>query len=129
MSAGPERLSRVDHDGGQLRRRLLPGRADPERPDDGGNVKPLPLVLPAGSDRAARDRAEARPQPARPRLVREGDELDRLPGLLLRKALGKQLEHARRRLFDPIARHHDRGAYEAQRKALFSFSKKPSSER
>ena len=129
MSTGPERLSWIDHDGGQLRRRLLPGRADPERADDGGNVEPLPLVLPAGSDRAARDRAEALPQPVGPRLVREGDELDRLPGGLLGKALREQLEHARRRLFDPIARHHDRGAHEAQRKALFSFSKKPSSER
>src|SRR5438874_710183 len=57
MSTGPERLSWVDDDGGQLRRRLLPGRADPERPDDGRDMKPLPLVLPAGSDRAARDGA------------------------------------------------------------------------
>ena len=47
---------------------------------------------------------------------------------LLGKALGMKLEHACRRLFDPIAGHDDRRADEAQRKALLSFSKKPSSD-
>jgi hypothetical protein len=92
-------------------------------------VKLLPLLLPAGSDRAACNRAEALPQQTGPHLVREGDELDRLPGGLLGEALGEELEHARRRLLDSIAGDDDRRAYEAQRKALFSFSKKPPSER
>ena len=77
----------------------------------------------------SRSPAEALPQPAGARVVGEGRELDRVPPLFLDEALREQLEHRRRRLFGPLAPNDDGRTQEAQRKALFSFSKKPSSGR
>ena len=47
----------------------------------------------------------------------------------LLETLREELEHRRGRFFGLVAADHDRGADDVQRKALFSFSKKPSSER
>ena len=60
MRAGPERAARVDDDRGRAVRRLLPRRADPERPDP---------------DAAGGTRASAPPSPRRPRL--DGDAAER----------------------------------------------------
>jgi hypothetical protein len=70
--------------------------------------------------------AEERPQPCLAFGVRVDHEL----ALPLLEALGVKVEQQRRRLLERFGRHRERDAPElAQRNALFSFSKNPSSRR
>jgi hypothetical protein len=92
-------------------------------------VKAHPLVLPAVGHRLDTNVAEARAEPLSPGLVGERDQLGRVGSVDLGEPVRKQLEHRGRRLLDELAGNDDRSAEQAQRKALFSFSKKPSSGR
>jgi hypothetical protein len=124
----PEREPGVDDDRDRVV--ALPRRADPERAGSRGSVKRPPalrpvlgnVVLLCGAERA-RDPGSAEP-------VRVRGELELVPALPLLEAFGRELEHERARLLCPVERHAHRDSAEAaQRKALFSFSKKPSSGR
>src|SRR5207342_1899435 len=86
-----------------------------------------PLALPAvryGLDAGV---GEPRAQPFGSGVVGERDELRRLGAGKLGEPFRKELEHRRCRLLDELAGNDDGSAQQAQRKALFSFSKKPSS--
>ena len=129
MRSGAERAARIDDHWCQPVRRPLPRRPDPQRPDDDRNVESLPLLVPAGGDGSGRHVDEGLPQPGHAPLIGERDELDGVVASLLGEPVGEELEHSRPRLLDPDAGDDDRRADEAQRKALFSFSKKLSSAR
>ena len=62
-------------------------------------------------------------------LPREYDELDAFGPAIPRMPRREQLEQARGRGLELVLRNDERRADEAQRNALFSFSKKPSSAR
>src|SRR5581483_3556585 len=77
---------------------------------------------------AAARRAERRPQTLLPARVGVGDELDPVEALDLLEALREELEHQRPRFLGALGGDVDRDAPQAaQRNALFSFSKNPSS--
>ena len=106
MSAGAERLAGVDHELQQPRRRRLPGRPDPERPDRWparGSASIRPPSRPG--------RARSAPSPKlsrsaiRTRLVRVRDELD-----LRRRPAARQSPRGRARACAPSPLRPDRGA-------------------
>ena len=123
VRAGAEGAAGVHDDGQRVCRRLLPRRADPERPDPGAAVKRSPPILPPRLELGRARRGEGRKH-AEPR-VGVGGELDLVPTLFLLEALRRQFDEARPQLLDLGTRDADRGA--DQRKALLSLRMKPSS--
>ena len=127
VRAGPECEAGVDHDRDETRRRLLPGRPDPERADLDRAVEAHPLVSqPSGtvSTRTSPNLARNRSAPASS--VNATSSVASAPGNSANPS-GKSSSIARGRFLDVRAGNDDRSAQKAQRKALFSFSKKPSS--
>src|SRR5207237_7430546 len=106
-----------------------PRRPDPERTDPDGTVETAPPILPPGFDVRRRHAAERLPQPLLARGVRIGRELEAIRPVDLLEAFREQLDHRCTRLLRPDGRNRHRDAPEAQRNALFSFSKNPSSAR
>src|SRR5205085_12413616 len=103
---------------------------DPQPSHSDRAVEATPTVLPAVTRVDAGRAAERLPEPLLARRVRVGDELDAVAPLDLLEARGEELEHPRSRLLEPRGGDIHRDAAErAQRNALFSFSKKPSSRR
>jgi hypothetical protein len=89
-------------------------------------VELAPALFPARLDRLRRHIREEFPEPGLPGGVR----VDRELAVALLEALGVELEEARRRLLEQLGRNLERDPPElAQRNALFSFSKNPSSRR
>ena len=87
-----------------------------------------PTILPPRLDVCRGCAAERVPEALFAAGVRVRDELGRPAAVDLLEAAGEQLEHDGARRLDPLGRDLDAHAAEAaQRKALFSFSKKPSS--
>src|SRR3954454_2560132 len=129
MRAGAEGPPGIDDDRERGSGRRFPRRPDPEAADAHRPVERAPLVLPPALDIGAARAAEERPEPFLARSVRVGGELDALGAVDLLEALGKQLDHGRTRLLEALRADLDGDAAEAQRNALFSFSKKDSSVR
>ena len=128
VRARAEGAAGVDDDRERVGRRRLPRRADPERADPDRPVERAPAVLPARLDVVAAGAAEEVPEALLPARVRVGGELDALRAVDLLEALGEELEHRRAGLLEPLEADLDgHSAQAAQRNALFSFSKKPSS--
>ena len=127
MRTGAERATGVDHDRERPGGRLLPGRPDPEAADLDRPVERLPAVLPAILDVGRLGGAEHVPDALLARRVGVGDQLRRAHVLDLFEPVGEECEHRRARLLDARVADLDGDAAEAQRNALFSFSKKPSS--
>jgi hypothetical protein len=89
-------------------------------------VELTPALLPAGLDRLRRHIREELPEPGLPGGVR----VDRELAVSLLETLGVDLEEARPRRLEQLGRNPQRDPSElAQRNALFSFSKNPSSRR
>ena len=108
--------------------RRLPRRPDPERAHSDRLMERAPPVLPAGLDVVAARTAEEVPEALLAARVGVGGELDPLRAVDLLEALGEELEHGRARLLEPLRADLDGdSAQAAQRNALFSLSKKPSS--
>ncbi len=126
MCPGAERAARVDHDGRRSGLRLLPGRPNPERADDHGDVEAPPLVLPPRGHWIDLDLIEMSAQVGKPCVVRVDDE-----GILFLEEAGRsEVEQLRDHLVESTRWDGDPRAEElAQRNALFNFSKNPSSGR
>jgi hypothetical protein len=108
----------------------LPRWDDPEAARLDGPVEALPALLPVDRNLARGDRTEDRGHPGLPARVGVGGELELLAPLGLLEALGEQRAHVRPRRLGGLAVDGDRDPPEpAQRNALFSFSKNPSSVR
>ncbi len=128
MRARPEGATGIDDDRQRVRRRRLPGRPDPERSHSDRLVKGAPPVLPARLDVVAARTAEEVPEALLAAGVGVRSELDALRTVDFLEALGEELEHGRASLLEPLPADLDRdSAQAAQRNALFSLSKKPSS--
>ena len=130
VRTGAERAARVDHDRRQAPRSGVSQGGPIQRPptDDRpverrANGPPSPL-----STSAALAPPNGLPEPLLAVAARVRDQLDRAVALGLLEALGKELDHARARLLGPLGGDGDGDAAEdAQRNALLSRSKKPSS--
>ena len=126
VRTGSEREPGVDHDRHETGRGPLPRRPDPERADLDRAVEAHPLALPAvghGSTRMSPNLARSRSAPA-PSVNATSSSPPR------RRARQTLPETARASRASPprrARRERRRSAQQAQRKALFSFSKKPSS--
>ena len=97
-------------------------------PDPDRLVERAPPVLPAPFDVVAARAAEEVPEALLSACIRVRSELDALRAVDLLEALGEELEHRRARLLEPLGADLDGdSAQAAQRNALFSLSKKPSS--
>ena len=128
MRAGSKGATRIDHDRGCVVRRLVPRRADPEPSDADGVVESLPAVAPVSGHVLASGAAECLPEPFLATGIGVGDQLDAVRRLDLFEAFGKELEHLRPRFFRTLDGHgHRDPPHDAQRNALFSLSKNPSS--
>ena len=128
MRAGAERAPRVDDDGERVVVGPQPRRPDPQAADADGTVEAPPAVLPPGLDVGSLAVSEEVPEPLLARRVGVGDELDAGRGLDLFEALREELDHRRARLLGAFVPDlHGDAAEQAQRNALFSFSKKLSS--
>ena len=128
MRPGPEGAAGIDDDGGKPRAAVLPRRPDPELADPHRPVEGAPAVLPAVLDVGRPRSAEERPEPLLAGGVGVGGELDAVRAVDLLEALREELEHGRASLLGARVADLDRdSAQAAQRNALFSFSKKPSS--
>ncbi|HEV2903239.1 MAG TPA: hypothetical protein VGW30_08260 [Gaiellaceae bacterium] len=126
MRARPEGTTGIDDDRDRIRRRLLPGRPDPERPDPDRPVELAPPLLPAGLDRPRRDLREELPEPCLSVGVRVDGEL----AVGLFEAFRMELEEPGPRRLERLSRNRECDPPQlAQRNALFSFSKNPSSRR
>ena len=126
MRPGAKGAPGVDHDGCRSGRRLLPGRADPERADDHRDVEAPPFVLPPRGHGIDLDLIEVSAQVGKPCVVRVDDEGIRF----LEKAGRREVEQLRDHLLEPTRWDGDPRTEElAQRNALFNFSKNPSSGR
>ena len=123
---GAEGAPGVDHDRRQSGLRLVPRRANPERPHDHRDVEAPPLVLPTGEYWIDLDLIEASAELGKPCVVRVDDD-----GILFLEETGRrELEQLRDDLLEPTRWDGDPRAQElAQRNALFNFSKNPSSGR
>ena len=127
MRAGTKGTPGVDHDRGRVRRGVVPGGTNPERPDPDRMVERLPPIAPVGSDILSTHPSERVPETFLTAGVRVGHELDPVRSIDLFEAVGKELEHLCPRFFDALYRNCDRDApQDVQRKALFSLSKNPS---
>jgi hypothetical protein len=115
-----ERTPGVDDDGARPRRRFLPGRTDPERPDLDPVVEGAPAILPSLGDLGADRPGEGRGDP-QGRLAVRG-ELDLAVPARLLEPLGGELDEARPQDLGLGDRDADRGA--DQRNALLRRSKK-----
>ena len=127
VRAGAERAARVDDDRDRAGRRLLPRRPDPERADPDRPVELAPAILPARLDllERARRRTPARAAPRRPRRCTRRARRRRRASTLL-EALREELEQ-RARASSASAAATVTETAQAQRNALFSLSKNPSS--
>ena len=128
VRAGTERATGVDHDGEQVGRCLVPGRPDPEAAHLDRPVEGPPALLPSVLDIGRLRRAEHVPDALLARCVRVGDELGRTVAVDLLEPVREEREHGRPRLLEAgVADLDGDTAERAQRNALFSLSKKPSS--
>jgi hypothetical protein len=126
VRARSEGTAWVDDDADRIRRGLLPWRADPEWSDPDGPVKLAPALFPPRFDCARGDLGELATKAFLTGSVRIDGELV----LALLEALRMEVEQPRPRLFQQFRRDRDRDPTElAQRKALLSLSKNPSSGR
>ena len=126
MCPGAKRAPGVDHDGRRSGVRLMPGRSNPERADDHGDMEAPPLVLPPRRHWIDLDLIEVSAQVGKPCVVRVDDE-----GFLFLDEAGRsELEQLSDHLVESTRWNGDPRTEElAQRNALFSFSKNPSSGR
>src|SRR5918995_964498 len=118
----------VDHDRDPVVGRTLPRGPDPERAGTRRPVEGAPALPPVGRDVVLLCRAE-RAGDARP-AVRIGvrRELDLVAALALLEPFRRELQHQRASLLRALLRNADGDAAKAaQRNALFSLSKNPSS--
>ena len=100
------------------------------RPTATGRWNPRQRVGPVLRDVGRRDLAERPPEPRGAVRVRVGGELEPLRPAGLLESLGEKLEHHRPGPLGLLGRHlHGDATERAQRNALFSLSKKPSSSR
>jgi hypothetical protein len=130
MAAGPERARRLDHDRDRVRRRRLPRRPDPESADANGTVKLPPALFPAIRDLGLDGAWEGGPYRSRSGLVGVPRQLDPAVSILLLEPGREELDEGGARDLRLGRRDLDRDPPEpAQRKTLFSLSKKPSSSR
>src|SRR3954447_7688267 len=130
MCAGAERPRRVDHDRGCIRGGVVPGRPDPEWPEPDRLVKRLPAIAPVGGDVLTAYGSEGMPQTLLAARIRISDELDPVGPIDFLETLREELEHLGPCFFDALGRDCDGDAsQDAQRNALFSLSKNPSSAR
>ena len=128
VPAGAERAPGIDHDRLDPLGRRLPGRPDPELPDAHRPVEVAPALLPVGGHVVGPHLAERGPEPLLARVVGVRDQLEPVGVLDLLEALREELEHQRPRRLGALDRDGRGDAAErAQRKALFSFWKNPSS--
>ncbi len=126
VRTGPEGAARVDDDRDRTVRRHFPGRADPERADPDGPVELTPALFPAGLDRLRGDVGERCPQTLLTGLV----GVDRKLAVALFEAFGMELEQLGSGWLEQVRRDREDDPAElalAQRNALFSLSKNPSS--
>ena len=130
MRAGSEGASRFDHDRDRVGRCPFPGRTDPETADPDGVVKLPPALLPVIGHRRGGRPFEHLPQALFAAGVRVRRQFDVAVVLPLLESLGEELDHERTGALGPLRDDPDGdAAQDAQRKALFSFSKNPSSTR
>ena len=132
MPAGAEGAAGIDHDRDRVRVRLLPGRADPEPADPDGLVELPPAVLPVLLDVGDRGAAERLPDPLLAGRVRVRGELEPAARLSISsKPSGKSSSMTARACSARAAGTvtETRLSRRGQRRALLSFSKKPSSRR
>ena len=128
VRARPEGATGIDDDSKRIGRWCLPWRPDPERPHSDRLMERAPPVLPAGLDVGAARSAEEVPEALFAAGVGIRGELDPLRTVDFLESLGEELEHGRARLLEPLRADLDcDSAQAAQRNALFSLSKKPSS--
>ena len=128
VRARPEGATGIDDDSKRIGRWCLPRRPDPERPHSDRLMERAPPVLPAGLDVGAARSAEEVPEALFAAGVGIRGELDPLRTVDFLESLGEELEHGRARLLEPLRADLDCDSTQAaQRNALFSLSKKPSS--
>jgi hypothetical protein len=130
MPTRPERARGLDHDRDHVLRRSLPRRADPEGADPDGPVEVPPPLRPAARDLGLDGAREGRPNRRRSGLVGVPRQLDLFTSIPLLEAGRKEVDEGGARDLGLRRRDLDRDPPEpAQRKTLFSLSKKPSSSR
>ena len=130
MAAGPEGARRVDHDRDRVRGRSLPRRTDPERADADGPVEVPPTLLPAARHLGLDGVREGGPDRGRSGAIRVRSELQSAVSIPLLEARREELDEGGARDLGLGRRDVDRDSPQlAQRKTLFSLSKKPSSSR
>ena len=128
VRTGAEGTARIDDHGDRVGGRLLPRRPHPQRSDPERLMELAPAVLPPWFDQLRGDVAERSPDPLFARSVRVGDQRS----FCLLESLRVQLEELRPRRLQVIGRDRDADPAEldpAQRNALLSLSKNPSSGR
>jgi hypothetical protein len=127
MSPRTEGTTRIDYDRSGVGRRIVPGRADPERSDPDGLVKRLPTIAPIGGDVLPPDTSEDVPKAFLAARIGVGDELDPVGRFHFFEALWEELEHLGARFLSTLDGHGNRDPPDrVQRNALFSLSKNPS---
>jgi hypothetical protein len=130
MAAGPERARRLDNDRDRVVRRSLPRRPDPERTDANGPVELPPAFLPAARDLGLDNMREGGPYRGRSGFIGVSRQLDPAVSIPLLEPAREEVEEGGARDLRLGRRDLDRDPPEpAQRKTLFSLSKKPSSSR
>jgi hypothetical protein len=128
VRAGAKCPPRIDDNRDAIVRRFLPRRADPERPNPDRAVKLAPSLFPAGLDKLRGSLPERLAKP----FLAGGVRVDDKDTLRLFEALRMELEELRSGDLDRVRRDRDGDAAKlrpAQRNALLSLSKKPSSAR
>jgi hypothetical protein len=130
MAARPERARRLDDHRDRIVRRSLPRRPDPERADTNRPVERPPALLPAARDFGLDGVREGGPYRGRSGLVGVPCELDPAVPIPLLEPGREEIDEGGARDLGLGRRDLDRDPPEpAQRKTLFSLSKKPSSSR
>jgi hypothetical protein len=127
VAAGAERAARVDDDRLRVGRRLFPGRPDPQLSDTHRPVEIAPAFLPAARNVLGGDLAERGPEPLLAGVVGVGDQLEAVRVVELLESLREELEHQRAGLLGAFSGNRRGDPAQAQRNALFSFWKNPSS--
>ena len=130
VPARPERARRLDHHRDRVLRWSLPARADPERADADGAVEVAPPLLPARRDLGLDDVAECGSNLGRSGGIGVRGELESAASIAFLEPGREESDEDGTGDFGLGSRNLDRDAPEiAQRKTLFSLSKKPSSSR
>jgi hypothetical protein len=130
VGAGPERTRRLDHDRERVLRRSLPRRPDPKLAHANGPVELPPAFLPAARDLGLDGVREDGPNRGRSGLVGISRQLHSPVAIPLLEPGREEVDERGAHYFGLGRRDLDRHPPEpAQRKTLFSLSKKPSSSR